>query len=353
MIVEIMNIGTELLLGEIVNTNATVIQKVCKDLGIDVYFQSVVGDNEERILNAMYEAKKRGSTCIITTGGLGPTKDDLTKELSAKFLGLELVFNEEEAKKVHDKCKFLSPDKEVASSNYKQAYYPKDCIIIENDIGTANGCVMFNKDMQIINLPGPPKELNFCIEHFLKDYLKQYAKDTLYTKDIQMMGIGESRMAVELNDLVMSQESVTIALYAHEDFNRVRLGVKAKSLEEANEMMKDVENEIRNRMKEYIIDYDYMVKQVLNTIEPFNIYIEDFTMDVSIFECKNFLGITNNPDDRSICIYRTHMKLGDVVKVTYKNYSFSINLLYDASLSIKKLEASIINYLYRWIILNK
>ena len=103
MNVEIINVGTELLLGEIVNTNATYIQKMCKDLGFNVYYQTTVGDNHDRFKECLDVAFKRGANCVITTGGLGPTQDDLTKELSAEYLGLELLYNEEEAKKVERK----------------------------------------------------------------------------------------------------------------------------------------------------------------------------------------------------------------------------------------------------------
>ena len=142
MNVEIINVGTELLLGEIINTNATYLQKMCKELGFNVFFQTVVGDNSQRFLDCLEIAFNRGCDCVITTGGLGPTEDDLTKELSAKYLGLEMIFNEAEAKKVNDKCCFVSQLDQVTDNNFKQAYFPKDCYVLDNPIGTANGCVM-------------------------------------------------------------------------------------------------------------------------------------------------------------------------------------------------------------------
>ncbi|MBQ6824357.1 MAG: damage-inducible protein CinA, partial [Clostridia bacterium] len=108
MNVEIMNVGTELLLGEIVNTNATWLQRFCKELGFNVYYQTVVGDNPARFQDCLRIAFERGADCVITTGGLGPTTDDLTKELSAEFLGIPMVFMEEEAAKVEEKCRFVS-----------------------------------------------------------------------------------------------------------------------------------------------------------------------------------------------------------------------------------------------------
>ncbi len=128
MNVEIINVGTELLLGEIVNTNATLLQKMCKDLGFNVYFQTVVGDNPERLYDCLKLAFDRGADCVMTTGGLGPTSDDLTKELSAQYLDLDMVYNEMEAKKVEEKCKYCSSSSTISSNNFKQAYYPADAI---------------------------------------------------------------------------------------------------------------------------------------------------------------------------------------------------------------------------------
>ena len=152
MNVEIINVGTELLLGEIINTNATYLQKMCKELGFNVFFQTVVGDNSQRFLDCLEIAFNRGCDCVITTGGLGPTEDDLTKELSAKYLGLEMIFNEAEAKKVNDKCCFVSQLDQVTDNNFKQAYFPKDCYVLDNPIGTANGCVMSKDKKMIVNL---------------------------------------------------------------------------------------------------------------------------------------------------------------------------------------------------------
>lgn len=257
MNIEIINVGTELLLGEIVNTNAVVLEKMCRNLGFNVYHQSVVGDNEERFLECLDIAFKRGADCVITTGGLGPTEDDVTKELSAQYLGLELVYNEEEADKVFRKCDFLGLySGYVAPTNFKQAYYPKDCYILENEVGTANGCIMEKNDKMIINLPGPPKEMNYVVEHVLYPYLLKYQKETIYTYDINTMFIGESQLALVLDNLVNKQVEVTIALYAQEGSVRVRLGVKAINKEEADKRMAPVIKEIYSLCENYIVDED-------------------------------------------------------------------------------------------------
>ena len=191
MNVEVINVGTELLLGEIINTEAPVLFKMCKELGFDIYHQTTVGDNPQRLLECLDIAFKRGADCVITTAGLGPTQDDLTKELSAEYLGLELVYNEEEARKVDEKCRFVTGLNVVSDNNFKQAYFPENAYILENDVGTANGCVMSKDGKMIINLPGPPKEFNYVVEHSLKPYLEQYRQEQIYTEDFLVMGIGE------------------------------------------------------------------------------------------------------------------------------------------------------------------
>ena len=214
MNVEIINVGTELLLGEIVNTNATYLQKMCKELGFNVFFQTVVGDNPQRFLDCLNIAFNRGCDCVITTGGLGPTEDDLTKELSAKYLGLEMIFNEAEAKKVNDKCCFVSQLDQVTDNNFKQAYFPKDCYVLDNPIGTANGCVMSKDKKMIVNLPGPPKEMTYVVDHQLQPYLEKYRQAKIYTYDILTQGVGESAAATLIDDIVQSQKDISIALYA-------------------------------------------------------------------------------------------------------------------------------------------
>ena len=138
MNVEVINVGTELLLGEIINTEAPVLFKMCKELGFDIYHQTTVGDNPHRLLECLDIAFKRGADCVITTAGLGPTQDDLTKELSAEYLGLELVYNEEEARKVDEKCRFVTGLDVVSDNNFKQPYFPENAYILDNDVGTAN-----------------------------------------------------------------------------------------------------------------------------------------------------------------------------------------------------------------------
>ena len=367
MIVEIINVGTELLLGEIVNTNATYLQKMCRELGFNVYYQSVVGDNISRLEECLEIAFNRGADCVITTGGLGPTADDLTKELSAKYLGLEMEYLEEEAQKVYDKCSFVMNNTFIPDNNYKQAYFPKGSYILENGVGTANGCVMSKDEKMIINLPGPPKEMTYMVDHVLKPYLEPLKQESIFTCDIYTMGIGESNMAVKLKDIIDTQTDISIALYATEDHCRVRLGTKAKSQSEANEKMKNVKHQIEVILSSWIIDYAHIRELVFFKMRKFKvIYETDFRLDEDFFNHEllkqKFLGIDQfdkldmknllNQDHASIVINVKEVPLGEKVIISYIDQTISsieVNLLKKASLSMKKLEGKLIMQLYAWL----
>lgn len=351
MNVEIINVGTELLLGEIVNTNATYIQKMCKELGFNVYYQSVVGDNPKRVKECLEIAFQRGANCVITTGGLGPTQDDLTKELSAEYLGLELVYNETEAKKVDEKCKFVSNSNVISKNNYKQANFPKDCYILENEVGTANGCVMKKDEKMIVNLPGPPKEMMYIVDHVLKPYLEQYRQDVIYTYDYLTMGIGESAVDEILTDIINQQDKVTIAMYASEESVRVRLGCKAKSQEEADAMMEDTKKKIETKLEKYIIREKSLKDALANILPPYTI---EYKSEFRLREGFEF-GLNKNTD-KDVCtigINTTSHSLGEIVEVTYtykgQKTAFTIPMLKKAELSYSKLESRMIGNLYLFL----
>lgn len=346
MNVEIINVGTELLLGEIVNTNATYLLKMCKELGFNVYYQSVVGDNPIRYKECLEIAFDRGTDCVITTGGLGPTADDLTKELSAEFLGLKLVYDPNEEKKVAEKCKFVSGMDTIPDNNYKQAFFPETCFILENEVGTANGCVMKKEKRMIVNLPGPPKEMRYVVEHELKPYLKQYKQEVLYTMDIVTMRIGESMVAKMLEDIIDRQDEVTIALYASEQTVRIRLGCKSFIKQEAVKKMELVKKEIIDRVGDYVIE-DHL-KDELEKILPS--YMFFYQTD---FKLPDDFVLTSNPRIDGCLNIMVDVKkhpLGEIVLFTLeykdKKTSFEVRLLKEASLSYSKLEARLINELY-------
>ena len=349
MKIEIINVGTELLLGEIVNTNAVALQKMCKDLGFDVYHQSVVGDNCERLMECLQIAFQRGADCVITTGGLGPTNDDLTKELSAEYLNLKMVYWEDEAQKVEAKCRFVTGLDEIPMNNFKQAYFPEHCTILENEVGTANGCIMKNDHKMIINLPGPPKEMNYVVEHELIPYLKQFQKERLYTCDLITMGIGESTLAEKLKALIDAQQEVTIALYASEETVRIRLACKAKNQQMADEAMKPFKEKLMEMLKEYLIlenNLTYALSKILPAYQL--IYHSDFA-----FEPSFLLSSGSDQGDLIIQVDKKNHPLGEIIQICFdyheRHHEFEIGLLKKAEYSMAKLQSKVVIQLYRFL----
>lgn len=350
MNVEIINVGTELLLGEIVNTNATYLQKMCRELGFNVYYQTVVGDNPQRFLDCLEVAFMRGANCVITTGGLGPTTDDLTKELSAQYLKLELIYNEQEAKKVYNKCSFVSNTKDVPLNNFKQAYFPKECYILENDVGTANGCIMSKEEKMIINLPGPPKEMKYVVENSLLSYLMQYKKDTIFTYEIKTMFIGESKLQEVLDDIISEQNKVSVALYAGEGIVRIRLAVKANRKEEADFLVRDVKDEIEKRVKDYMIEEKNIKEALMKIMIPYRIvYNGSFRLK------DDFLDNQFKDDYASFVITITTIseEIGERLLVDFNHQqTLNIPLLKKAEYSYERAQSRIIAGLYKYLIKN-
>lgn len=243
MIAEILCVGTELLLGDIVNTNAQYLARRLSELGIFVYHQSVIGDNPERLKEAYKLAFSR-SDLVITTGGLGPTKDDLTKEVAFEYFGKESVLHEESLKIIEGYFNKLGNP--MSESNKKQAYFPKDAIILPNNNGTAPGCIIDEEGKILITLPGPPKEMMPMFEESAVPYLLKYQDSILVSKVLRVIGIGESAAADMLSDIIDKQANPTVAPYAKDGEVTFRITAKAHSEEEAHELIKPVEKDIRN-----------------------------------------------------------------------------------------------------------
>lgn len=347
MNVEIINVGTELLLGEIVNTNATVLQKLCKDLGFNVYYQTVVGDNSKRLYECLELAFQRGADCVMTTGGLGPTSDDLTKELSAHYLGLEMVYHQQEAQKINEKCRFIMDVNEIPKNNLKQAYFPEGAYILDNLMGTANGCVMKKDEKMIVNLPGPPKELKYVLEYSLIPYLEQLKQDMIYTYEYTTMFIGESQLDEVLRDLIDHQQDVSIALYAGEQTVRVRLAVKTQSLEQANIAMQPIKKEIEKRIGKYIL-WENDLKMALVMLGKTICF--HFQSDFVIEDHGLDQIISSNPDVM-ISVDIEKKEMGEIVVFTFNNdYSFRVPTFMKAKYSYRKVEARLIAQLYDYIL---
>ena len=242
---EIIAVGTEILLGDIVNTNAQYLAKELAALGIEMYYQQVVGDNEERILHAFDEGFSR-SDIIITSGGLGPTTDDLTKEVAAKYFNKELLPDQNSIDAIKEY--FSLTGRKMAENNLKQGFIPKDSIVLKNNNGTAPGVIIEEYGKIMIILPGPPKELKPMFEESVRPYLERMTDSILVSKMVKILGIGESSVADEIKDLIENQTNPTIAPYAKEVGVALRLTAKAKNEEEALELIRPVEEEIKKRL---------------------------------------------------------------------------------------------------------
>src|SRR5690554_1891478 len=251
---EIMAVGTELLLGDIVNTNAQYLAKELALLGIGIYRQTTVGDNEDRLKKALQEALKE-SEIIITTGGLGPTPDDITKEVSGMVLGKELTLHEPSYEVI--KSYFRHNDRAMANGNQKQAMFPEGAIVLDNPNGTAPGCIIPGENNKfIINLPGPPREMKPMFENKVKPFLMQFMDHTIISKTLRCIGLGEWDMAMRVKDLIDTSMNPTVAPYAKDGEAILRITARAKTEEEARKMITPLEVEIRNRIGEYIYGID-------------------------------------------------------------------------------------------------
>ncbi|MDD4296746.1 MAG: competence/damage-inducible protein A [Ruminiclostridium sp.] len=245
MTAEILAVGTELLMGQIANTNAQYISQRLAELGICVYFHSVVGDNPKRLEETLKRALDR-SDIVITTGGLGPTKDDLTKEVIAKTMNRELVFHEEVLEKVREF--FMRKHRIMVKNNEKQAYLPDNCLMIPNLNGTAPGCIIEEGNKVIIMLPGPPKEMQPMFSDTVFPYLMQKKELVLVSKMLKIFGIGESEMESRLIDLIDKQDNPTIAPYVSQGEITVRVTARCANKEEALQLLNPVVNEIKERL---------------------------------------------------------------------------------------------------------
>ena len=184
MIVELISVGTEILLGNIVNTNAAYLSEKCAQLGLSCYFQSVVGDNEERLSMVLKCAMDR-SDIVILSGGLGPTEDDLTKEVAAKVCGRKLVMDDDWEKHIRDY--FAAKDITPTENNWKQALVPEDCVVLDNPNGTAPGMIIEAENVKVILLPGPPNEMIPMFEASVKPYLQNLTPGALYSKTVKIL----------------------------------------------------------------------------------------------------------------------------------------------------------------------
>ena len=256
MVVELISVGTEILLGNIVNTNTAYLAEKCALLGCSLYHQTVVGDNEKRLEDAIRQALSRADI-VILTGGLGPTKDDLTKEVTARVFGRELYMDEHSKERIEEYFRRIKSNK-ITENNWKQALVPEGAIVVDNHNGTAPGLIIEDKEngKAAILIPGPPNEMKPMFERDIAPYLNSLQPEGIYSHMVKVCGIGESRAETMVADLMDTQTNPTLAPYAKTGEVHFRVTAKAKSEEEAEELMKPMIEEMYKRFGEAIYTID-------------------------------------------------------------------------------------------------
>lgn len=252
MNIAILAVGTELLMGKTVNTNATELSKWINELGHSVKYHMTIGDNPER-LKATLDYLLTFNDMIITTGGLGPTQDDLTKETIAKTFGLSLIKNEEAHYQMLERFKNFNVT--MTDNNKKQAYLPEGAIPMYNDRGTAPGFISEVGDKIIAALPGPPREMSHMFEKDLRPFLISKSTQQIVSEYINLFGIGESSAENLVEDIISNQTNPTIAIYANIGQVSLRVTAGANTTEKAHELLKPVVENLSNRLKNYVIGY--------------------------------------------------------------------------------------------------
>lgn len=249
MIVEIISVGTEILLGNIVNTNAAYLAEKCAGIGLSCYYQDVVGDNEERLMQVMQTALTRADILLLS-GGLGPTQDDLTKEAAAKVLGRNLYLHEPSKEAIT--IFFQNRGVEITENNWKQAMVPEGCIVLDNPNGTAPGIILEDNGKHIVLMPGPPNEMVPMFENSVMPYLDALEPGIIYSQTVKVCGIGESKAESMVEDLINSQSNPTIATYAKTGEVHLRVTARAEDEKEAKRLVKPYVKELKGRFGNHI-----------------------------------------------------------------------------------------------------
>ena len=251
---EIIAVGTELLLGNIVNTNARDISQALANLGVNVFWHTVVGDNPERLRQALDIARRR-SDVVITTGGLGPTYDDLTKQTICAAFDKPLVLHQdilENLKVFFEKNVHMK----MPSNNIQQAELPEGCTVFDNPVGTAPGCAFEADGVHVLMLPGPPFEMLTMLKGHVIPYLRGLSSEVIVSHDIMTFGLGESPMEELMREKMSRMENPSLATYAKPSEVRLRATAKAESVEAAEAMLSPVVKDVTDFLGDYVYGVD-------------------------------------------------------------------------------------------------
>ena len=242
--VEILSVGTELLLGNIVNLDAQILSQGLSALGLNVYWHTVVGDNPQRAREAVELARSRADI-IITTGGLGPTCDDLTKNVLAEVFGKKLVYHQESLERIKDYARVTG--RPLTENNFQQALVPEGSTVLVNDWGSAPGCAFEADGVHVIMLPGPPSECLPMFHHRAVPYLQALSEGVIASHTLKLFGIGESQMEAQLRDEMNAMSNPTLAPYAKEGECELRVTAKAPTMEQAQALLLPKVEELKAR----------------------------------------------------------------------------------------------------------
>ena len=265
---EIISVGTELLLGHVTNTDARDISEMLSKIGINVKYHTVVGDNPERLRKCVETAKSRADI-IITTGGLGPTCDDLTKQILAEAFGLRLVENKAEREGLYD---YIRYGKKFTDNNFTQAMLPEGCTVFHNNCGTAPGCG-FEKDGKIVvMIPGPPKECNAMFRESALPYLRKLSEELIVSHSVRIFGLGESSVDNIFAEEMNRMTNPTMAPYAKECDCLLQITAKAKSVDEAEKIIAPVMEHVMQRLGDvvYGVDVECIEESVIKLLREKN-----------------------------------------------------------------------------------
>lgn len=314
---EIIAVGSELLLGQIVNSNARFISQQLAGLGINVFFHTVVGDNPDRLRSAIEIAENR-SNLIIFTGGLGPTKDDLTKETIARHLGKKLVMDQDALDSIE--LYFNKSKRVMTENNKKQALVLEDSTILPNHHGMAPGMMVENGKCIYMLLPGPPKEMEPMFSQFGTAALSKQVKtdEKIVSRVLRFFGIGEAALETEIVDLIEQQTNPTIAPLAADGECTLRLTAKHQDMQTAQAMLDEVEGKIKTRVGQFLYGYEStsLVAELMKVLKDRNLKIsaaESLTGGLFQEELTSFPGVSTVFKGGVVC-YTNEVKK-DVLKV--------------------------------------
>lgn len=325
MVAELISVGTEILLGTIVNTNASFLAEKCALLGLSIYYQSVVGDNEKRLEETLKTALDR-SDVVILSGGLGPTQDDLTKETVARVMNRELVLDKHSKERIEEYFK-KSQTKTITENNWKQALIPKGAIVVDNDNGTAPGVIIEEGGKSVILLPGPPNELIPMFNKDIYPFLNKLQPEIILSSMVKICGVGESTVETMIKDLIDSQTNPTVAPYAKTGEVHLRVTAKAKDEEEAKKLIKPVVKELKARFGSKVFTTDEnetLEEAVIRLLKKYELKVttaESCTGGLLAGRLVNVPGVSEVFREGFVTYSnRAKRKMLDVQKSTIKKY---------------------------------